>query len=195
MFSFFPRRASQFLPERSEPELRGGPIGLGGIRRSSHGEGENFWWLYQDAPLARPAGKSALRQPEALFSFTRPIGWVGSSVVEQRPFKPLVVGSNPTRPTTLADSQFPIPNRAARTHALGSRRPDFTSALPCWRLTNGPSRRKKACAKNFFRQCSMAPRLCPRPPRRRTAGADHGSCRRLRPPRFHRLVHAARRRA
>ena len=100
MFSFFPRRASQFLPERSEPELRGGPIGLGGIRRSSHGEGENFWWLYQDAPLARPAGKSALRQPEALFSFTRPIGWVGSSVVEQRPFKPLVVGSNPTRPTT-----------------------------------------------------------------------------------------------
>ena len=68
--------------------------------RASRGEGENFWWLYQDAPLARPAGKSALRQPEALFSFTRPIGWVGSSVVEQRPFKPLVVGSNPTRPTT-----------------------------------------------------------------------------------------------
>lgn len=27
--------------------------------------------------------------------------WVGSSVVEQRPFKPLVVGSNPTRPTII----------------------------------------------------------------------------------------------
>src|SRR2546425_4796459 len=76
--------------------------------------------------LARSARKSALRQPEALFSFTRPIGRVGSSVVEQRPFKPLVVGSNPTRPTTLADSQPPIPSRATRSHLLGSRRPDST---------------------------------------------------------------------
>ena len=25
--------------------------------------------------------------------------WVGSSMVEQRPFKPLAVGSSPTRPT------------------------------------------------------------------------------------------------
>ena len=72
--------------------------------------------------MARSAGKSALRQPEALFSFTRPICRVGSSVVEQRPFKPLVVGSNPTRPTTRADSQLPIPNRAAR-------RPDSTIPL------------------------------------------------------------------
>ena len=65
---------------------------------------------YRD-PLARPAGKSALRQPEALFSFTRPIGWVGSSVVEQRPFKPLVVGSNPTRPTSLKPQQTSIKQR------------------------------------------------------------------------------------
>ena len=30
--------------------------------------------------------------------------WVGSSMVEQRPFKPLAVGSSPTRPTIF----FPL---------------------------------------------------------------------------------------
>ena len=30
-----------------------------------------------------------------------PDRWVGSSMVEQRPFKPLAVGSSPTRPTIL----------------------------------------------------------------------------------------------
>src|SRR5207302_10029435 len=42
-----------------------------------------------------------LRRPDALISFCAPlVCWVGSSVVEQRPFKPLVVGSSPTRPTS-----------------------------------------------------------------------------------------------
>src|SRR5207253_1800751 len=39
-----------------------------------------------------------------------PVG-VGSSVVEQRPFKPLVVGSNPTRPTSLKPQQTSIKQR------------------------------------------------------------------------------------
>ena len=33
-------------------------------------------------------------------SGANPDCWVGSSMVEQRPFKPLAVGSSPTRPTT-----------------------------------------------------------------------------------------------
>ena len=32
-------------------------------------------------------------------SGANPDRWVGSSMVEQRPFKPLAVGSSPTRPT------------------------------------------------------------------------------------------------
>ena len=34
-------------------------------------------------------------------SGANPDRWVGSSMVEQRPFKPLAVGSSPTRPTIV----------------------------------------------------------------------------------------------
>src|SRR2546425_2776567 len=59
-----------------------------------------------------------------------PFGRVGSSVVEQRPFKPLVVGSNPTRPTTYFQPDFdgsyillrgPRSISASRRHSIRTR--------------------------------------------------------------------------
>ena len=58
-------------------------------------------WSWQRAGGAGYGDKSKLDDADCFCWKPLEINslWVGSSVVEQRPFKPLVVGSNPTRPT------------------------------------------------------------------------------------------------
>ncbi len=58
---------------------------------------------YVAPPLPSGARSSVRAGNEVAFSGIR----VGSSVVEQRPFKPLAVGSNPTQPTTFKSFKNP----------------------------------------------------------------------------------------
>ena len=57
-------------------------------------------------------------------------GRVGSSVVEQRPFKPLVVGSNPTRPTTSKPQENPHKQRVFCMFGLPSSNARQFPAMP-----------------------------------------------------------------
>jgi hypothetical protein len=91
----------------------------------------------QSRPADRPISRKGLRGRGPCPNFSPPfrkplgfsIGWLGSSMVEQRPFKPLVLGSSPSQATTPT-SFTRIPHPASRVPHPESRIPNPESRIP-----------------------------------------------------------------